>query len=740
MSTPPESPTQPSPAPSEYELDTVSPDSTPLCLSPSLYSWDTSIRVCFDQSKSQLLHIVNDGIYAIGTENAERGEDCSAMFINLTNYTRNDDGKPESPDGGLKIASSWVKDVRIAPNDNYLCIHGTPVQSSVTLWLNTVKNPTARTAEPVMFKKGGALVDLLDFQWIPPSLNQIGAVAENGAGRSFDDLVVVTTAGVEVFRVVYQPTLSVSSTRWVGMQIRMCWCVPSIVLVCMGSKTLQPIDTRLSRQSMPKFDLYVQKPITRDDVDLCVISGMVYCIHLDQERHRLSLRNITEPGHSAPEHDVVIDLNGASRLDISAVGSLKLAVCDDLLIVHKQFQGLPPPLPIGDESPQSINENASLPAQYWVFDIRIPQTPLWETDEKLTIIGTTSEVEEEFVGFYGPHVIDEKKQLRLMHVDLRTLHYHLQKHWPLAAVVPVLLRRSDCRNAIICTVRQALEREDSEEWARCCTALNSAYRIAIEESFRGNMSGANSTRTSQASSQPQSAIINLHTLIASQSSIVSEKEMVQHVFLPYLQQRYPSVRMTRLDEGERLQYAPSEIHSTLKGDGTKPYRPPYFVSAVLSYTRSILNKNIYPHKILQGFLFDILLLFDQDHLLQQMLHYHVLIDNDAILFRLRDRALITQERWIIQACTDMGLRLSRLHLIVDVLVGTGRVFQALAFILARRITNYPLKYILAELKKEDDLDIAIDQIRAWMNDKSTPSPNVEDCDEWGLMTSSIDSP
>merc|ERR1712224_833636 len=87
-----------------------------------------------------------------------------------------------------------------------------------------------------------------------------------------------------------------------------------------------------------------------------------------------------------------------------------------------------------------------------------------------------------------------------------------------------------------------------------------------------------------------------------------------------------------------------------------PQRP-YIVSVVVSYLRSLLSMQILPHKILQCFVFDICMYFGQEHTLQQLLHYHVLLDSPELVLRLKEVAVARDTACSTQACLDMALRL-----------------------------------------------------------------------------------
>merc|ERR1719443_2536278 len=99
------------------------------------------------------------------------------------------------------------------------------------------------------------------------------------------DLAVVTTQGVELFRLLFE-THKVQSVKAFPVPVRRCWVEPTsgTVLICSGPRTLQPFDLRSKTpQKMPKFDLVLgrNKVIEAPDVAVMTIYDSTYCIHSD---------------------------------------------------------------------------------------------------------------------------------------------------------------------------------------------------------------------------------------------------------------------------------------------------------------------------------------------------------------------------------------------------------------------------------------------------------------------------
>jgi len=183
-------------------------------------------------------------------------------------------------------------------------------------------HPT-REPVPVTSKWSRLELEVLTFFWLPPPPQQHG----------FADLAVVTTQGLEVFRLSME-SRSLKSLKSTPSPVRMCWVEPlsGMVLACTGPHTLQPFDPRAKKTVLPRFDLVLQpgQKIEQNDVGIMTIYESTFCIHADKQNSRVSLRNISNPVFGKPQHDIVIDLAEYE----SCRGTLRLSKVDNLLVVH----------------------------------------------------------------------------------------------------------------------------------------------------------------------------------------------------------------------------------------------------------------------------------------------------------------------------------------------------------------------------------------------------------------------
>eukprot|EP00392_Amoebophrya_sp_AT5.2_P011506 g11585.t1 len=176
-----------------------------------------------------------------------------------------------------------------------------------------------------------------------------------------------------------------------------------------------------------------------------------------------------------------------------------------------------------------------------------------------------------------------------------------------------------------------------------------------------------------------------------------------------------------------------------------PATAPYLLQVVLAYLNSLLNLQILPHRILQCLLFDLCVYFEQFHLLQQLLHYHVLLDNPDLCRRLVSLVLQSlrknnhkveahhapsglflvpsssgstsccapdeahqpqpaeeeffaslrrNRQWLTQAALDMALRFRDFFTVADCLVLSEQFVDAIFLIKQTQLTQYPLAHLL----------------------------------------------
>jgi len=349
----------------------------------------------------------------------------------------------------------------------------------------------------------------------------------------------------------------------------------------------------------------------------------------------------------------------------------------------------------------------------------------------------------------GSQIIDRVAgHIYRLEVNMELVLKELQVRSPqdLATVMRLLLRRSNCREHIVQTLRAALTaKASSQEVAQGFAVLNHAYRQAIEAVSKNS-----------ASIHGRSAAVSLNELeiAIGKQSVLSEKDMVSQVFYP---QVVAAGAVPKREESEGAGQAddrtldawriplppPDNVENS--ADKSRPVRSPYIVSVVVAYLRSLLSLQILPHKILQCFVFDICMLFHQEHTLQQLLHYYVLLDSPELVLRLQDVSVRSNRSWATQACLDMALRLQEYHVVAEILLQNGQYLDIVPFLINQQATGFKLCRLLQKIEEDekaraedpDILEHVLNEVRIWRHEAAVDTsqnqilpPDLEGCERW----------
>lgn len=621
-----------------------------------------------------------------------------------------------TPDGlFVKFDPKGLKFVRFSPDGLYFAFLCDKRRMGCIETLHPTHEPI-----PLSLKWNRTDSEVLNFFWLPSMPQQ----------AEYADLVVVTPQGLEIFRLFFEQRVF-KSLKAVSSAIRMCWVEPmsGMLLVCTGPRTLQPFDLRSKTPKMPKFDLYIDsnQMIEAHDVAVMTIYDTTFCIHADSTHGRVSLRNISNPLHGTPEHDIVIVIADRDTF----TGTLRLSKVDNLLIVHHL------------EKKQSM-----------IFDIRHKEKSAASRSVVPSIcgpcpvehnIGSTEEVpwsQWDYLG--GSTIMDypSRKVYRLK-IDMGAILQAFLARSPqdLATVTQFLLRRSNCREHIVQTLKNALLSQTScTDWSQAFAVLNSAYRQTIE-----------SVSQKSPTSMGRQATVSLQELeaVMSHQSILTEKDMVSQVFYPH----FMEITGIELSSQNDVQVKQDHWHIPLPPvgntnevtNGNFPTRKPSILSVVVAYLRSLLGMQILPHKILQCFVFDICMYLQQDHTLQQLLHYHVLVDSPELVLRLQEVAVTKRCAWATQACLDMALRMHEFTVIADMLLHTKQYLDVVPFLMNQHGTPFKIRRLLEQIDNDiqshsespDLREHILTEIRMWRNEAASASdaeqimpPDLERCEKW----------
>merc|ERR1711972_784546 len=111
----------------------------------------------------------------------------------------------------------------------------------------------------------------------------------------------------------------------------------------------------------------------------------------------------------------------------------------------------------------------------------------------------------------------------------------------------------------------------------------------------------------------------------------------------------------------------------------------------------------------------------QEHTLQQLLHYHVLLDSTELVLRLKEVAIVRGCPWATQACLDMALRIHEFSVVAEVLLQTKQYLDIVPFLSSQRNISFKVWWLLEQVdadiqtKSEDPdlLEHIITELKTW---------------------------
>ncbi|CEL96954.1 unnamed protein product [Vitrella brassicaformis CCMP3155] len=709
----------------------ASSSASPLYLSAPLYTWEVSgeDHVSYDEFHQRVLHQQPEGFFAIDIAKEGLARD------------------------GLLVKFRPVRAIRFSPDGSYFA------------YLADTKPPTMGAVNvlhpetidvPVPLRTAGGDWTILAFFWLPAVYVE------------FADLVVVSTMGIDVYRFTYD-TLTVKHLRRFPATASICWYESSsgFVVLATGPRTLQPYLLYCKTPTkLPKFELNLQRhgSLEAQDVAIMTLYEWTFCIHMDTMAGRVALRSLSGP-HPA---DIVLDVQGPGPLRLSRVDNLlvvhRLDKCISLIFDIKQGKTL---TPICRPAPLAVRHEGSGPDDY-------AGGGLLSLGSGMRGVGVVGEVEghgeDDAVSVTDSHSSVElySPQWRFVSADMIVdegagVVYRLELNMDAVAdelmqiskveVVRVLLRRINCRPRVVSTLRKALDQQAPlEDLALLFSVLNQVYRAAIER-VPHKVAAATTRR----------ATVSLDMLLqfVGQQTILTEKDVVLEVMYPYLlaiAKAPPNAPILELAYQRRFgpPTQPAAPAAAREGDGgggdgegekgmdeLKSDGVPYLMSVALEYMRSLLNLQILPHRILQAFVFEVGVFFEQDSLLQQLLQYHVLLDSIDLAQRLFGLWKRTGYAWARQACLDMSLRLREWSLIADVLIDLKEYLDVVPMLRRHGVSTYPIKEFLHKVADDVEAQQAdpfvlphvLESVRAWRRDSQenpskVPPPNLRECGLW----------
>eukprot|EP00743_Colponemidia_sp_Colp-15_P007893 GILK01008548.1.p1 GENE.GILK01008548.1~~GILK01008548.1.p1 ORF type:complete len:762 (-),score=127.60 GILK01008548.1:63-2297(-) len=489
------------------------------------------------------------------------------------------------------------------------------------------------------------------------------------------DLAVITSMGLELFKVSPLRNSSKSVKQYSYPTVHYLYePKSSLILLCTGKQGavlqgffVRSLSTAKSTHRLPKFELDTRtdSSLKPEELSLVQIYERVYLVQIDGELGRLTLYRLSK--------DQVVQ-NPA--LELCVTGKFGLSVVDNLLVVHHPSSQVSLVYDVKHSSPQYPIVN-----------------PLPLTCKNGFEIDNGHLYDDAWQYLHSNFIFDGSTG-SLWQISLALQDVVLQFTDKLELVY-LLIRRSNCKPTVVSVIRNLLhDKHPLPAVSKLFNMLNSIYRAAILEraqmfqsrrfvemshslpvgTFVGDP-GLDSTVNKDTPTNKEEAEADggdLRDLTTSEGlAVILQADVYHHVF------------------------APLAAEQILEGK--------YLISVILEYNRSLLLQQLPPQNYIQDLLVDLLIDHKQYFQLHQLLQYHVINDSPDVAHRLLILGGANGPyRPVFQAGLDMLVRLQRFEDVIEALLKSNKVMEALSFLQRHPIAAIAAKRFLRVAAEQGD--------------------------------------
>lgn len=170
---------------------------------------------------------------------------------------------------------------------------------------------------------------------------------------------------------------------------------------------------------------------------------------------------------------------------------------------------------------------------------------------------------------------------------------------------------------------------------------------------------------------------------------------------------------------------------------------PDVISVTICYFKALLLHHLYPSHLLQIFLFDACLLYNNLSQLVFLIKTKVIKDSPYICYRLMYLYIMLKDQLLRQMCNDMAIRLKLYDVCVTIGITDREYYQTLVFLKAYNVSSFPLHRILFKAANDVEKQTSTPHLwplllaftRSWMEESSANPqacnpPNLRDCEMW----------
>ncbi|CAA9991053.1 conserved Plasmodium protein, unknown function [Plasmodium knowlesi strain H] len=744
---------------------------SPAQISEPVYQWEVSSndRVFYDKMNDLIIHQNVAAKALLVTDIKKMKENYQAVYV--------------------KFDSELCEHITFAPNNTFFLYHSTnPNRIQISDILNNHNIYLSVCISNLSECK------ILATFWLHACRNEAGesntgtsspsspTSTASAAATSSADFAVVTNQGVEIFHLSFD-NLTITPLKKHVMKSEQCWYDEKssyIALLSSTHKTHVIFPYLLNNSNaikLQKIELNTPKgePISKNDIEIITLYDETYCIHKDYKNGRISFRCLS----SSLSFDYVLDLfcNGVfETFSVDNIFGVFNYANEKVYLYDVKYQ-----------KKRKTNFITSL-SEHISSSHTINIAYLTSPKEFRTHLVLSH------ISFHPFNVLMDNQygNVYKIRVDYDLFMLQICQHFAnLNTSVDVLLRRPNCKKRITEMFFLSLENDiQIEDFLTIVNIINLNYRKLIEQSAK-KRAPLSVRAANHKIIQPVDDIIkNLGN-----KTLITERDIVTDVFHSFMIKKYGLDRKETLfnfslnfrqmekakrerkrsiggrdEQGDRYmekyrirRRSPENVDGNAERDRVSPrteestiheeeYRLklsyselqsiPMFLLYVLEYMKSLLMLNIIPNRILQTFLFDICIFYEQDNCLRQLLQFYVIADSVEVTKRLFHYWKLTQHTWAYQLCLDMSLRLGEYEMVLHLFLSANKYIKIIDFIRKHNLIDYPIAVILQAIENDFDspdkyiiLNHVLSSLTRWIHDSDRdpekyPLPNLQNCEKW----------
>eukprot|EP00002_Diphylleia_rotans_P014044 TRINITY_DN2732_c0_g1_i8.p1 TRINITY_DN2732_c0_g1~~TRINITY_DN2732_c0_g1_i8.p1 ORF type:complete len:654 (+),score=72.38 TRINITY_DN2732_c0_g1_i8:52-2013(+) len=523
---------------------------------------------------------------------------------------------------------------------------------------------------------------------------------------------------------------------------------------------------------LPKFELAIDPDsyVQSNEISICQIYEVLYCIHIDPDSSRLMLYQIGRD-----------DIRLRRTYNLPVGMEFACSVIDNVLVVHatdakvsmlfdlKMTPDIPISLPsvavyllsekaLTKARAQSVSSPASsdgvpipqpLSSSSTGSNITPPSSPTMSAHSPPSYPTSPMGSPQIYSGnglFYLPNILFDPEMGMLF--DVRINYGELSKDVnDSSRMAWFLMRRTNSKSHVIKLIRSCIEKRQSlPDISGVFEAVNKVYRSYLMDKFRES-----TLRQAKQQSMPKhekrfsigsnTASIAFEEYLTTETIIEATDQMMPSFDDPLSMDEItrPTAKIVRLDSSDMMAIIDQDDfykHVFCPIGDSKSCDFKYLLGVCMEYVRSLLNNGLKVQHFIYHFIIDLLVKNKAYYQLHQFLQYHVISDSLPVACQLL--SLDTEYRPAYQLALDMFKRLSESETIMETLLSHKQVIPAIRMARTHQEINISCRRLL-EVASSLKNPLVFHTTYKWLQQRNevlrgSPAFTPEDdCDEFEAL-------